>query len=274
MFDINSNILSASGLSAAQLQAAEKAISPGNGYSGDFWQALVDAENKYGLNALFILAHADIESAHGTSYYARTRNNLFGFNAIDSDPNQASSYASDAASVDYYASFLKRYYLTPGAVYFNGTTPHGVFVKYSSSHDSEAQSVVGLMNVLASHTGASGGQPSAPTQPTPAPQPSATDYVVKSGDTLWGIANAYGLSLARLLQLNPQIGNPNLIFPGQVVHVSGNQPATHTYVVASGDTLSGIAAKYGTSWQAIYAKNRGVIGNNPDFIRPGEVLSI
>lgn len=266
-YDINSNILGASGLTTDQLAAAEKAVSPGNGYVS--FQPFIDAEQKYGINALFILAHADIESAHANSFYAKTRNNLFGFNAIDTDPNQASTYPNQAASIDFYAKFLHDYYLTPGAVYYNGTTPHGIFVKYSSSHDTEAQSVVQLMNLLESH---SGGQVSVPTTPTPAPTPVPTgnDYIVKSGDTLWGIATAHGLSLARILQLNPQIGNANLIYPGQVVHVSG-APAVKTYTVVAGDTLSAIANKYGTTYQHLAAINRIA---NPNLIYPGQVLKI
>ena len=42
-----------------------------------------------------------------------------------------------------------------------------------------------------------------------------------------------------------------------------------TYTVKSGDTLSGIAATYGMSWQELYAKNKFVIGNNPNVIKPG-----
>lgn len=260
-YDINSNILSSSGHTADQLAAAEKAISPGNGYS-DFNQ-FTNAEAKYGINALFILAHADIESAHGNSFYAKTRNNLFGFNAIDSDPNQAANYPSQDASTDFYGGFLKKYYLTPGAVYYNGTTPHGVFVKYSSSHDSEAQNVVGLMNQLESHIS---GAPA----PAPAPEPSGSDYVVKSGDSLWAIATAHGLTLARIEQLNPQISNPNLIYPGQVVHVSG-APAQTVYTVKSGDTLSGIAAQYNTTWQHLQAIN-GIA--NANLIYPGQQIKI
>lgn len=47
-----------------------------------------------------------------------------------------------------------------------------------------------------------------------------------------------------------------------------------TYTVKSGDTLSGIAARYGMSWQELYAKNKFVIGNNPNLIKPGQVLTI
>lgn len=51
---------------------------------------------------------------------------------------------------------------------------------------------------------------------------------------------------------------------------------THTYTVVKGDTLSGIAAKfkYPGGWQALYAKNRAVIGGNPNLIKPGQVLQV
>lgn len=44
-----------------------------------------------------------------------------------------------------------------------------------------------------------------------------------------------------------------------------------TYTVQSGDTLSGIAAKYGTTWQTLAAKN-GLA--NPNLIYPGQLLTI
>lgn len=46
---------------------------------------------------------------------------------------------------------------------------------------------------------------------------------------------------------------------------------TRTYTVQAGDTLSAIAAKYGTTWQAIQAKN-GLA--NPNLIYPGQTLTI
>lgn len=45
-------------------------------------------------------------------------------------------------------------------------------------------------------------------------------HSVTSGDSLWKIAKAYGLGLSQLLQLNPQIKNPNLIHPGEQVRVA------------------------------------------------------
>ncbi len=45
-------------------------------------------------------------------------------------------------------------------------------------------------------------------------------HTVVSGDTLWAIAQRYGVTLAQLLALNPGISNPNLILAGQKVRVS------------------------------------------------------
>lgn len=246
-YDINSNILTKTGFTADQLRTAEKSFSPSNGYHDEVYQGIVDAENKYGLNALFILAHADVESAHGNSYYARTRNNLFGFNAIDSDPDQASSYSSQTASIDFYASFLMSHYLTPGGVYYNGATPHGVFVRYSSSHDAEANTVVQIMNALEARISGSTPVPSPVPTPAPVPNPATGTYHVMSGDTLSGISASYpGTNPDMWVNVNktkyPRItrdyiqANWDLTIPGG----SPSVPPSGTYVTAKpGDTVSG-----------------------------------
>lgn len=54
----------------------------------------------------------------------------------------------------------------------------------------------------------------------------ATQYTVKSGDTLSAIAASFGVSLLDLIEANPQIADPDLIFPGDVINipVEGGQP--------------------------------------------------
>jgi spore coat assembly protein SafA len=47
-----------------------------------------------------------------------------------------------------------------------------------------------------------------------------TWYTVVSGDNLWSIANRYGITVSALLALNPQIKNPNLIYPGDKIQVA------------------------------------------------------
>ncbi|MCK8436317.1 LysM peptidoglycan-binding domain-containing protein [Streptomyces sp. D2-8] len=41
------------------------------------------------------------------------------------------------------------------------------------------------------------------------------------------------------------------------------------YTVRAGDTLSGVAARHGTTWQRLYAANKAAIGADPDVIVPG-----
>ena len=55
------------------------------------------------------------------------------------------------------------------------------------------------------------------------------------------------------------------------------QPVARTYTVVKGDSLSKIAKSvYGSAnkWKALYDANKGVIGSNPDLIKPGQVLTI
>lgn len=59
----------------------------------------------------------------------------------------------------------------------------------------------------------------------------------------------------------------------QPVPPAHQRPAA-TYTVVRGDTLSAIGARHGTSWQSLYAANKGVIGPDPNKIVPGQVLVI
>jgi LysM repeat protein len=52
---------------------------------------------------------------------------------------------------------------------------------------------------------------------------------------------------------------------------TGLQSGAACYVVQSGDTLSGIAARYGTTVDAIYQSNRTTIGSDPNLIVPGQL---
>ena len=49
------------------------------------------------------------------------------------------------------------------------------------------------------------------------PVPAKAVYLVKKGDTLWGIARRFRVPLSDLIRANPQIKNPNLIYPGNRV---------------------------------------------------------
>lgn len=95
----------------------------------------------------------------------------------------------------------------------------------------------------------------------------AGTYTVRYGDTLSAIASRYGTSTSTLASING-ISNPNWIYPGQVLKLSGGS-STRAYTVRSGDTLSGIASRLGTSWTSLKAKN-GIA--NANLIYPGQTL--
>jgi LysM repeat protein len=103
-------------------------------------------------------------------------------------------------------------------------------------------------------------------------------YVVRSGDTLSGIAARFGvrggwpaLYAANHRAIGP---DPNVIHSGTVLVLPGHK-APVRYTVAAGDTLSGIAAEFGVrgGWPALYAANRRAIGPDPDVIHGGTVLT-
>ena len=112
------------------------------------------------------------------------------------------------------------------------------------------------------------------TQPTTPPgQPPQQVYIVQPGDTLFGIALRFNTSVAAIAQANG-IVNPAFIRVGQRLTVpSGTAPAQggRIYVVQPGDTLTAIAARFGTTvWAIAMANNLP----NANFIRAGQTLII
>jgi LysM repeat protein len=105
-----------------------------------------------------------------------------------------------------------------------------------------------------------------------------TRYVVRSGDTLSGIAARFGVrgGWPALYAANRRAIGPdaNVIHSGTVLVLPGHK-APVRYTVAAGDTLSGIAAEFGVrgGWPALYAADRRAIGPDPNVIHAGTVLT-
>ena len=125
----------------------------------------------------------------------------------------------------------------------------------------------------------------------------ASSYTVKSGDSLWSIANRHGLSVSQLKNMNGLTSD--IIYPGQTLKVGqGNNTSTtapskiatttpapsqvsttssntststsKTYTVASGDSLWAIANKHGLSVSQLKNMN----GLTSDVIYPGKQLLV
>jgi murein DD-endopeptidase MepM/ murein hydrolase activator NlpD len=119
----------------------------------------------------------------------------------------------------------------------------------------------------------------APPAADPTPAIAEADYMVVAGDTLSGIAAQVGVDWHDIATWN-NLAAPYEIFPGQVLHLA--EPM-QDYTVQEGDWLSKIALADGecaptdditTCWEPLYERNRGVIGDNPDVLLPGQVLLI
>lgn len=113
--------------------------------------------------------------------------------------------------------------------------------------------------------------------PAPAPQPSYVTYTVQPGDSLSSIAAKYGTTWQKIYADNKAVigGDPNRIYAGQVlkIYTSGSAPKDEAvyYTIKPGDTLSGIAAKFGTTWQKL-AEMNGI--ENPDLIFPSVTIRV
>lgn len=70
-------------------------------------------------------------------------------------------------------------------------------------------------------------------------------YQVKAGDTLYSIANKYGITVKELKAINNLSDNKLAI--GQLLNVPSGLSSVNTYTVSSGDTLYSIAKKFGIS---------------------------
>lgn len=99
-------------------------------------------------------------------------------------------------------------------------------------------------------------------------QPATTTYTVRSGDSLSAIAAKFGTTVSALQSAN-NIHNANLIYPGQVLKVSGQATTSNTYTVRSGDNLSTIASRLGTTVAHLQSVN-GI--RNANLIYSGQNL--
>lgn len=98
--------------------------------------AFINGQNTYGVNGLLVYAMACLESAYGTSNFAVNRNNLFGWNAFDSDPGQASYFSSIEQAVNEHMGINLRGYLDVNDYRFFGmhlgNKGSGINLKYAA----------------------------------------------------------------------------------------------------------------------------------------------
>lgn len=111
----------------------------------------------------------------------------------------------------------------------------------------------------------------APVPSVPSPAPQYITYVIQPGDTLSGIAQKYNTTVNALAKLNG-ISDPDKIYAGRTIRVPENGSSGPVYyTIRPGDTLSGIAQKYGATVSALTRLN-GI--SDPDRIYAGDRIRI
>ena len=110
-------------------------------------KALEQAEKKYSVNGLYLMGLCILESGWGTSDFAVKRNNLVGWNAIDANPQLASTFESKEQCILYVAEKLQQNYLTEGGAYFEGYTAKDIDVHYCTDKQ-HANKIVNIVNNL------------------------------------------------------------------------------------------------------------------------------
>ena len=212
-------------------------------------------------------------------YYYLTRNTpgyetiivRYGYadNANDASiiKNNIEGIASSVADaiLDYIGILDGDYYVVKA-----GDTLYGIASKYGVKVDE-----IKKLNNLTSNTLSIGQKLKIPSSSssTPSTPPASTNtYTVVKGDTLYAIANKLGTTVDEIKKLNNLTSN-NLSI-GQVLKIpsvsTSESQSTNTYIVVKGDTLYGIANKFGTTVDAIKQLNN-LTSNNLSI---GQVLKI
>lgn len=103
-----------------------------------------------------------------------------------------------------------------------------------------------------------------------------SSVTVVAGDTLYKIANRCGTTVSALRRANPDLGNSNLIYPGQVLQLPGTILGTDggyfIYIVARGDTLKGLATRFDTTVENLLAGNPEI--TNANVIYEGQHVKV
>ena len=155
-YTIDSNLRNTADVTGGQLDTAIDAISPGSPLIGlgDTW---VDVQSNRNINAIYMVAHAALESAWGTSYIAQEKNNIYGFDARDICPAEcADQYASFEQCIRQVMEYVDNEYLTPGGTYYEGATLRGMNVHYATDNQ-WAEKIATIMNDIAGEIDGGGG---------------------------------------------------------------------------------------------------------------------
>ena len=133
-----SNLKSRSNYTAADINRLYSLMGANNGKLAGKGATFKAAEQKYGVNALYLVAHSALESAWGKSQIAKDKNNFFGIAAYDSTPyTSATKFDNVDSGILGAARWIDRNYLSntgyPARGAYLGNKAGGMNVNYATA---------------------------------------------------------------------------------------------------------------------------------------------
>ena len=133
-----SNLKSRSNYTAADINRLYSLMGANNSKLAGKGATFKAAEQRYGVNALYLVAHSALESAWGRSQIARDKNNFFGIAAYDTTPYTSATKFDDVDSgILGAARWIDRNYLSntgyPANGAYLGNKARGMNVNYATA---------------------------------------------------------------------------------------------------------------------------------------------
>ena len=114
-----------------------------------------------------------------------------------------------------------------------------------------------------------------PSAAPPVCPPNSFSYTIRAGDTLFLLAQRFGVTPQSILDLNPSI-LPDSLRVGQIICIPSAAPTvcpgnTFVYTIMTGDSIFSLSQRFGVTAQSILDANPGI---NPANLRVGQQICI
>ncbi|MDO3393877.1 LysM peptidoglycan-binding domain-containing protein [Ligilactobacillus sp. 110_WCHN] len=246
----------------------QESSQPSQSNSSDFYTV------KAGDSLWKIAMGNDLTVSHLKQMNNLTTNTIYVDQQLRIKEEQTNSQASQSNSQTNQSSQnAGTYTVKAGDTLWGIANDHDTTVNALKQNNHLSSDTIYVGQVLSLGQTASTGSHSQSTASTQSPTSNGT-YTVKSGDTLWSIANANDMTVAQLKQKN-DLSN-DTIYVGQTLNVSSTKSASATstasatYTVKSGDSLWQIASANGTTVNQLKALNN----LSSDLIYAGQQLKL
>ncbi|WP_102275467.1 glycoside hydrolase family 18 protein [Cytobacillus massiliigabonensis] len=97
-----------------------------------------------------------------------------------------------------------------------------------------------------------------------------TVHVVKSGESIWAIAQSYQVPISSIIEVN-QLNQYGAIIPGLALYIPNNILPVRSQIVSQGDTLNRLANQFETTINLILTANPGI---DPYQLKIGQKINI